>query len=493
MPAHISCLLQWIQTKCSKNKKKKRITIYNLKDLKCDICLETYPEKILINNKLENLLKIEPETEDPFLIFDVYNIKGVKITKKIVIKLDWDEDLIFSVGRNDKNDLVFKDISVSREHGIFYWKDNLLYVFDRESKFGTYFLVDKKIELEKCVGKEFVIDKFCVVFHAFNRKRCQCLREGKWVRDQICTDRDFEVSEEERVRCKSDQVVKKKFGQVFGEEGNEDFIQGNKMGKYEVFGENEFGKNEGRNKLENNGKNEIRKDIIENNIRDINENEEFKEIIQNHSEEISIISKNLNDEKILISSINDNLSFKKNNEDEKKIDIYINSEVINELKENQDKYEENLEIKNCDKKIDEKIKEVDLIKIEMRIKKDNFLKRKNISKKKIDIQKNNFFTMKNQFENTKENPKKYLSLKKNKIESLNDLEYDLNLEKNFIFDKSINNKNKFQKDKNLKNKKIIHKEKIEENKINFKPNGSINSFIKDKDQIQSSSQLYEFN
>ena len=320
MPAHIKCLLQWLETKCKKNKKKNRLITYNLKDLKCDICLKSYPEKILINGKQENMINLQPDGEDPYLIIDIYSIKGGNIIKKMLILLEWDEDLVFSVGRNDKNDIVFKDISVSREHGIFYWKDNILYVFDRDSKFGTYFLVDKKIDLHKCIGKEFVIDKFCIVFHAFNKKNCFCLKKQKWYKDEINIDRNFEVNEEEekKVVVKNKQVLKRKF--------NSDTVKKNYLDQHEKKKE----------------ENEIEKEIKK-------KTENDNEIL----EEVEIVSNNLNDENIEI--------------------IEKENKSVENIKIKEKESEKNIKINLSENKLNENIKslkEVDLIKIE---KQHNFL------------------------------------------------------------------------------------------------------------------------
>lgn len=47
----------------------------------------------------------------------------------------------FSLGRSENNDIVFDDVSVSRNHSIIYKKKNKLYIKDLKSKFGTHFLV----------------------------------------------------------------------------------------------------------------------------------------------------------------------------------------------------------------------------------------------------------------------------------------------------------------------------------------------------------------
>ena len=54
---------------------------------------------------------------------------------------------MISFGRNNKNDIIFNDISVSRVHSYLHWINNEIYLYDNNSKFGTLKLVKNKVNL----------------------------------------------------------------------------------------------------------------------------------------------------------------------------------------------------------------------------------------------------------------------------------------------------------------------------------------------------------
>ena len=54
-----------------------------------------------------------PADSPYYFIFDVFDIEGKDVIGSYVINLP-PEEMVISIGRNNKNDIVFKDISVSR-------------------------------------------------------------------------------------------------------------------------------------------------------------------------------------------------------------------------------------------------------------------------------------------------------------------------------------------------------------------------------------------
>ena len=80
-------------------------------------------------------------------------------------------------GRSEEADVMFKDISVSRNHARLVWKSGQLFVFNIESKYGTVRREKGQVPLHRLIGKRFVIDKFTIAVHINpNRKVCRCLR-----------------------------------------------------------------------------------------------------------------------------------------------------------------------------------------------------------------------------------------------------------------------------------------------------------------------------
>ncbi len=171
MPAHVKCLLIWIEKKCQK-KKKHKIIHYDFSQLKCDICTTSYPSEIFHKGKKTKIIDIIPKENKDFVILDILNING-GISGSVVCTFTRNSNSI-TVGRSDKNDMIFKDISVSRGHGQFQWINQKLYVFDKDSKFGTYDLLEKRIKISKIVNRKLVMDCFQFEIHTLNLKKSKC-------------------------------------------------------------------------------------------------------------------------------------------------------------------------------------------------------------------------------------------------------------------------------------------------------------------------------
>jgi len=68
---------------------------------------------------------------------DIFGILSNKKTGMLILKLEDKFVKTFKFGWKITNEIVFKDISVSRCHGLFYIAKKRLFIIDNYSKFGS--------------------------------------------------------------------------------------------------------------------------------------------------------------------------------------------------------------------------------------------------------------------------------------------------------------------------------------------------------------------
>ena len=148
---HYECLKMYLSSilTVSQNSKK-TVTTYRCEKFNCDICLKPYHLKFRIPefDKIYELidLNLPEETDYIFLesldyIKDNNNIKILHIVRLI------DEEI--TIGRQDYNDIIDNDISISRKHAILRCDKNNgnLFLEDTNGKFGTLVLVRGNIKI----------------------------------------------------------------------------------------------------------------------------------------------------------------------------------------------------------------------------------------------------------------------------------------------------------------------------------------------------------
>ncbi len=178
MPAHFTCLVQWLQKKCEQSTKG-QVVYYDVERLKCDICKQRYQPIVSFNGQDHNLLDVKPMSDKPAVVFEVYNSLAKEIKGLYFIQFDDKGTNAISIGRTSKSDIRLNDASVSRNHAKIVWHQNELHVIDIKSKFGTCRLVMDKFPLVNAEQKRFVIDKYMVSFHVMQtKKHCACFRKG---------------------------------------------------------------------------------------------------------------------------------------------------------------------------------------------------------------------------------------------------------------------------------------------------------------------------
>lgn len=158
MPAHVECLLSWIESKCIKRSENGSLTI-DYASYFCDICKQAYPPKINLNEESINILDHQSKFESPFIVFDFFEAENKTIQTSLILSLKDKNNGFIKVGRQKENDIFLKDISVSRNHARFWWIDQQLFLFDQKSKFGTAIAIQDSHTLEPSVTSRFIIDK----------------------------------------------------------------------------------------------------------------------------------------------------------------------------------------------------------------------------------------------------------------------------------------------------------------------------------------------
>ena len=129
------------------------------------MCYKPYPLRFRIPeyDRIYELIDLNKPSEFDYIILESLdfikdNINNLKIIH--VVTLNEDE---INIGRNESNDIIDPDISVSRKHAIlkFNKKTGKLYLENLSEKFGTLILIkgnikmkEKKIHIQ--VGKSYI-------------------------------------------------------------------------------------------------------------------------------------------------------------------------------------------------------------------------------------------------------------------------------------------------------------------------------------------------
>ena len=150
---HFKCLKKYLTSKLivTENLKKTVITL-TCNKFNCDMCLKPYHLRFRIPefDKTYELIDLNlPEETDYFCLESLNYIKDNNNIKTVHIVQLNDEEI--NIGRNDSNDIIDNDSSVSREHAILkYNKDNrTLFLENKNGRYGTLVLVRGNIKVSE--------------------------------------------------------------------------------------------------------------------------------------------------------------------------------------------------------------------------------------------------------------------------------------------------------------------------------------------------------
>ena len=194
---HFSCLKKSIKQKIQ-IRNEENCDLYFFKSYCCEICLETYPKYIKYKTYMYNLVDIDLSKYTDYILSSIiYYTDGNNSDKKQLAILGYlifniDENSELKIGRNQNNQIVLKDISISRSHCLLKRENNLIKIKDANSKFGTLLYIKniKKIlinqPLQLISGKhQFLFNlkyqkkPFGFLKNWFNQSCCSCNQNSK--------------------------------------------------------------------------------------------------------------------------------------------------------------------------------------------------------------------------------------------------------------------------------------------------------------------------
>ena len=215
---HFSCLKKSIMQKIQ-IRNEKNFDLYFFKSYNCEICLETYPKYIKYKSYVYNLVEVDLSKYNDYVQASIIyyienkgnninqnpdaeqeNLKQLTYLGYLIFNIDEKSEL--KVGRNQSNEIVLKDISISRFHCLFKRENNLLKIKDTKSKFGTlsYIKNIKQIEPEVSPitlisGKhQFIFNlkyqekMFGFFRNIFGNGCCSCNKKGE--RDELIMEKN---------------------------------------------------------------------------------------------------------------------------------------------------------------------------------------------------------------------------------------------------------------------------------------------------------------
>lgn len=140
---HLNCLRYWLSTSiCTLIDSNDDYSIYNFKQLKCKLCQKKFPDYILHNSKLYEILDLHTQINyNSFMILESLTLDNLNNNYFYIISLDNKEEI--DLGRAHESNIRISDISVSRHHCTFSVnkKAKKVFIHDNNSRCGTLILI----------------------------------------------------------------------------------------------------------------------------------------------------------------------------------------------------------------------------------------------------------------------------------------------------------------------------------------------------------------
>ena len=150
---HYECLKKHLLSKITVMENfKKTVKTYIFQKFNCDSCLKPYNSRFRIPefDKIYELIDLTlPEESDYIYLESLDYIRDNENIKIIYIAQLIDQEI--TIGRQDYNDIIDNDTSISREHALLRYNKNNGNIFleDKNGKFGTLVLVRGNIKIKK--------------------------------------------------------------------------------------------------------------------------------------------------------------------------------------------------------------------------------------------------------------------------------------------------------------------------------------------------------
>ena len=150
---HYECLKKHLLSKITVIENfKKTVTTYICQKFNCDSCLKPYHSRFRIPefDKIYELIDLTfPKESDYICLESLDYIRNNENIKILYIVQLIDQEI--TIGRQDYNDIIDNDTSISREHAVLRYNKNNgnLFLEDRNGKYGTLVLVRGNIKIKK--------------------------------------------------------------------------------------------------------------------------------------------------------------------------------------------------------------------------------------------------------------------------------------------------------------------------------------------------------
>ena len=149
---HLECLQTLLKKKVIiKENIRKNVISYKWEKFNCDVCQKPYPSKFKYNDKIYNLIEcIKPPKDTNYIIFEslpYINVLDKNNKKNIYVVKLTGEDI--KIGRNETNDIIDSEPTVSRYHGILRFnQENGSVTITNKGTFGILVLIKNNLKLE---------------------------------------------------------------------------------------------------------------------------------------------------------------------------------------------------------------------------------------------------------------------------------------------------------------------------------------------------------
>jgi len=179
MPMHLNCVIEWLRKKCEVNRRQD-VVYCNLANVRCELCKTEYPTSVKFHGKTVMLFSASIDRNRSYIIFDICNRTNGEKTGFVIIYFDSNKKAKYSIGRSEKNDITFDDVSVSREHAELICDRTSIKIVDLDSRFGTM-LRSSVFNYNPRKDLFFIqVDKFLFEFHVFQGTNCFCNLSSKF-------------------------------------------------------------------------------------------------------------------------------------------------------------------------------------------------------------------------------------------------------------------------------------------------------------------------
>ena len=154
---HFECLKNYIKTKVElKQNLDFTVQTYICKKFNCEVCLAPYPLRFRIKeyNKIYELINYNIAKDLDYIVLESldYIMEGFNYKIIHVVKLNNDS---INIGRNNTNDIIDTDTSVSEKHAVLKYNKEKGYITieNRSERYGTLVLIKGNITVkEKTIG-----------------------------------------------------------------------------------------------------------------------------------------------------------------------------------------------------------------------------------------------------------------------------------------------------------------------------------------------------